>query len=404
MFGFPFSGPFGAFPQFMDEEMDQDLYDQFPQQEDVDNKELYELLEIPPQSDIATVKQAYKTLAKKYHPDRPGGSQQKFQLIQKANEVLSDPEKKKIYDKQGKQGLLRKLNVKNQQFKKCDPYKLEHKITLKDVYQGAYHKKNLNNVQRTCESCQGQGGKQSTNCQSCRGQKIVQMLVEVQPGLNVVQQAPCPDCKGKGKIFLKGNECKQCKGIGRLDGEVEIEIPIEKGVPDGYCIKLYGKGNQKPGYENGDVHVYLQIEQHPQYIRKGTDLFYQKTISLKEALTGLSLELETLDDKIINVITNQIIKPNSIMTVKEKGLPTFKDELHFGDLHIQFNIEFPTQLNQNIKNQINDILPGPNITMKNANAYKLEEFQLGEFEKHLAKQEENEEDDPNQIRVDCSIF
>ncbi|CAK88686.1 unnamed protein product (macronuclear) [Paramecium tetraurelia] len=401
MFGIPFPGAFGHFA-YHDDDFEDEFEEQLPPQ-DVDNKELYEILEIPPQSDIPAVKQAYKTLAKKYHPDRPGGNQEKFQLIQKANEVLSDPEKKKIYDKFGKQGLLKQLNVKNPQFKKCEPHKLNHKITLKDVALGAYHKKTLNDIRRSCEECQGQGGKQSVTCSSCKGNKIVQMVVEVQPGINMLQQAPCPDCKGKGKAIAKEDECKSCKGQGNVEGVVEIEIPIEKGVPDGYCVKLYGKGNSKPGYETGDVHAYLEIEQHPKFIRKGTDLFYQHTISLKEALVGVNIQLETLDEKVINITTDKVIKPNQILTIKEKGLPTFKDELHFGDLHVQFYIEFPKELDQDVTKKLAEILPGPSFTPKQ-NSIKLQEFKFDEFEKHQARIEENEDDEFNQNGIECSIF
>ncbi|CAD8170047.1 unnamed protein product [Paramecium pentaurelia] len=401
MFGIPFPGAFGHFAYHDDEFEDE--FDEQLQPQDVDNKELYDILEIPPQSDINSVKQAYKTLAKKYHPDRPGGDQQKFQMLQKANEVLSDPEKKKIYDKFGKQGLVKQMNVKNQQFKKCEPYKLNHKITLKDVALGAYHKKTLNDITRSCEECQGQGGKQSITCPSCKGHKIVQMVVEVQPGINMLQQAPCPDCKGKGKAISKEDECKSCKGLGNVEGVVEIEIPIEKGVPDGYCVKLYGKGNSRPGYETGDVYAYLEIEQHPKFIRKGTDLFYQHTISLKEALIGVNIELETLDEKVINITTDKVIKPNQILTIKEKGLPTFKDELHFGDLHIQFYIEFPKELDQDVTKKLAEILPGPQFTSKQ-NSIKLEQFKFEDFEKHQARIEDNEDDEFNQNGIDCSIF
>ncbi|CAD8107088.1 unnamed protein product [Paramecium sonneborni] len=401
MFGIPFPGAFGQFA-FQDADFDDDFEDQF-QSQDVDNKELYEILEIEPQSDLATVKQAYKNLAKKYHPDRKGGDSQKFQLIQKANEVLSDPEKKKVYDKYGKKGLLQQLNVKSNQFKKCEPYKVNHKISLRDVALGAYHKKILNDIKRSCKECQGYGGKQSVTCTSCKGHKIVQMVVEVQPGINMLQQAPCPDCKGKGKAISKEDECKICKGLGNVEEMVEIEIPIEKGVPDGYCVKLYGKGNSKTGYETGDIHVYLEIEQDPKFIRKATDLFYQQIISLKEALVGVNLELQTLDSKIINITTDKVIKPNQILTIKEKGLPTFKDELHFGDLHIQFYIDFPKELDKDVIQKLAQILPGPSFTPK-LNCIQLEDFSIQDFEKHQVKIEENDDDELNENGIDCSIF
>ncbi|CAD8100585.1 unnamed protein product [Paramecium sonneborni] len=401
MFGIPFPGAFGHFA-FQDADFEDEFEDQFAS-EDVDNKELYEILEIPHQSEISAVKQAYKNLAKKYHPDKIGGDAQKFQLIQKANEVLSDAEKKKVYDKYGKQGLLKQLNVKSNKFKKCEPYKLNHKIALKDVALGAYHKKTINNIKRSCEECQGQGGKQLVTCLSCKGQKIVQMAVEVQPGINMLQQAPCPDCRGKGKAITKDDECKICNGLGNVEGVVEIEIPIEKGVPDQYCVKLYGKGNSKVGSETGDIHVYLEIEQDPKFIRKGIDLFYQHTLSLKEALVGLNFELETLDEKIINITTDKIIKPNQILTIKDKGLPTFKDELHFGDLHIQFYIDFPKELDKNVTQKLAEILPGPSFTPK-SNSIQLSEFQFEDFEKHQAKLEENDDDEQNQNGIECSMF
>jgi len=369
-------------------------------EKDVDNKGLYEILEISQTATTEEIKKAYKKKAMKFHPDK-GGDPEKFKEISAAHEVLTNQDKREIYDKYGLEGLKEGAGAggfdpfggifgdifgmggrggkggAGKQLKKTKPQVKEIKVTLEEVYTGKMSKLPLKR-QKACQTCDGKGGANAKKCTACKGHGIVEKVVQIAPGFLSSSRGPCNDCKGEGVKIDKGDICKDCKGNKMNQETKTIDVPIEQGAPDGHQAVFHGEGDEIPGTMAGDVVVTVTIEPHKRFERKGADLYFKKSISLYEALTGVSFVLEHLDGKKINITTapGEIIKPGDLKQLNRKGMPYYKDAMSHGNLYILFNIDFPKK--GEIKNidKLKEILPVPSglPTFDKKNAEYLEDY------------------------------
>eukprot|EP00331_Platyophrya_macrostoma_P027292 CAMPEP_0176433282 /NCGR_PEP_ID=MMETSP0127-20121128/15917_1 /TAXON_ID=938130 /ORGANISM="Platyophrya macrostoma, Strain WH" /LENGTH=427 /DNA_ID=CAMNT_0017815655 /DNA_START=56 /DNA_END=1339 /DNA_ORIENTATION=+ len=349
----------------------------FESDKEVDNKGLYDILGVPQEASSSDVKKAYFKLAKEHHPDK-GGDEAKFKEIQAAYEVLSNPEKKEIYDKYGLDGLTNggggmdpfadllggmfggRGGGGRPQQKKVKPVVKEVKVTLEDVYSGKMmnipHQK-----KKVCEECDGKGGKNAKKCSKCKGHGMIEKIVQLGPGFLSSSRAPCPDCGGEGITYAKEDKCKVCKGNCILDEKKTLELVVEPGIPDGHTVQFHGDGNELPGAIAGDLYIKLSIENHETFERKGADLFLKKTISLYEALTGVTFQVDHLDGSKINITSapGEVISPGSKKQILKKGMPFFKDAMEHGNLYIEFDVEFPKKGQLKNLDALKQILPVP---------------------------------------------
>eukprot|EP01017_Pseudomicrothorax_dubius_P028943 TRINITY_DN3483_c0_g1_i2.p1 TRINITY_DN3483_c0_g1~~TRINITY_DN3483_c0_g1_i2.p1 ORF type:complete len:457 (-),score=146.16 TRINITY_DN3483_c0_g1_i2:95-1465(-) len=359
----------------------------FPDEEstsskEVDNKKLYESLGVDSKASPDEIKKAFRKLAMKHHPDK-GGNKDKFSEIQEAYEVLSDPEKRNLYDQYGLEGVKAGGNPaggfddifsaffgggghgphqQGKRMKKGKPVLRELKIKLEDVYLGKSvkipHQKTV-----LCEECEGKGGKNVKNCAPCKGRGIVDKVVQIGPGMYSQSSFPCPECRGQGKTVDEKDKCKTCKGDKVKRITKELDVTIEPGVPHEKDIVLTGEGDEVPGVLPGDIVFRVMIEPHPIYKRKGADLYLNKKITLLEALVGFHFQVEGLDKRKFTVTTlpGEVIASETIKCVKKKGLPFYRDPISHGNLYVVFNVEFPqkNQLNPEQVALLRQVLPGP---------------------------------------------
>jgi len=122
-------------------------------------------------------------------------------------------------------------------------------------------------------------------------------------------QSACHECRGEGQIMSEKDKCKVCKGIKIADETKELEVALEPGVPEDHDYILSGESDETPGVEAGDLYMRVRIKKHPTFVRKGADLFYEKHISLLEALTGFNFTLTHLDEKAFTITTT----PNEVI-------------------------------------------------------------------------------------------
>jgi len=361
---------------------------------DVDNKEFYEILEVTQDANQEDIKKAYRKKVIRLHPDK-GGDPEEFKKLQAAYEVISNPEKREIYDKYGIDGLREDGGSGmdpfeglfgglfggrggggrkgQQQQRKVKPIVKDVQVTLEEVYVGKMKKVSYDR-QRNCAECDGKGGKDAKKCSTCKGAGMVEKVVQLAPGFITSSRSACHTCKGEGTVYDKENQCKSCKGEKVKRETKTMEVPIEQGAPNECPITFSGEGNEIPDAMAGDFIVRLLIEPHKRFERKGADLYFNKKISLYEALTGSTFNIDHLDGKKILVATapGEVITPGTKKQLHGLGMPFYKDNMSHGNLYVTFEVEFP-RANQ-LKNleELKKVLPVPKDILTNVDKTKCE--------------------------------
>lgn len=398
--------------------------------EEVDNTSFYELLGVDKNTSCADVKKRYRVIAKSHHPDK-GGDSKKFAEMTHAAEILSDPEKRKVYDKYGEKGINQGRSAhehepqdlfdmlsgrggggprRGGERKSADTV---HKISvsLSDLYHGCTKKLAINR-NRNCVDCKGAGGSKVNVCSECKGRGHVTKLVQIGPGMYSQSSGPCDECRGAGKSIDPKFKCKKCKGNRTVSEKKVIEVAIDKGCPNKHKYSFYGESDEEPEMKPGDFIVVIEEAEHPVFKRKKADLVMNYTISLKEALTGYKLLIGHLDGpKVIEGPAGDIIKPGDIRTIEELGMPLMRTPYKFGNLFIYFEVEFPAPQSlapQQIEG-ILDALPGDRIMASSEGALKTIIYDKSQITENAttihSDYKEEEEEDPRLAggkRVQCS--
>lgn len=221
------------------------------------------------------------------------------------------------------------------------------KCTLEDIYNGKKTK-----IKVTRDKIVKKEGEASepTACDGCQGQGMKTTMTQIRPGMYTQRTGPCDDCGGQG---VKAGSTKKDTKI--------IEVTIDKGSPHGDKYVFHGEGDEFPGAETGDVVVVVDLQEHKKFKRKGADLLFEKKITLAEALTGVDFTFKHLDGKKIHVKTPKgaVIKPKSLMTLKDMGLPFHQRSYEFGHMFILFNVEFPDTLKETQVTELVKVLKPP---------------------------------------------
>jgi len=348
------------------------------QRQEVNNSEFYESLGVGKTATDADIKKAYRKAALKYHPDK-GGDPEKFKEITTAYEVLSDPEKRKLYDQYGKEGLEEHggyghSNAEDifsmffgggrrgpQGPKRGEDIVHQLKVSLEDLYNGKTCKLAINR-DKLCDTCEGRGGNLGCEkpCNICDGRGIRVQLRQLGPGMVQQIQSNCSECSGTGKVILEKDKCKECRGKKVMKERKVLEVNIDKGMKNKQKITFTGESDEAPDTIPGDIIFEIQEKEHDIFKRKGADLLITKTISLIEALNGFNFPIKHLDNRIIkinndssflssNPITDKnffnIIKNDDLKIIEHKGMPHHRNPFVKGRLFILFKIEFPISIN-----------------------------------------------------------
>eukprot|EP00742_Colponemidia_sp_Colp-10_P000448 GILJ01000489.1.p1 GENE.GILJ01000489.1~~GILJ01000489.1.p1 ORF type:complete len:422 (-),score=85.05 GILJ01000489.1:107-1372(-) len=351
--------------------------------QNVDNSKFYELLGVAKDAASNDIKKAYRKLAVQHHPDK-GGDPEKFKEIAVAYEVLSDPEKRRLYDEYGEAGLQdggrggEAHDIFDMFFgggggrrgppqKKGEDVVHPLKVSLEDIYKGKVAKLAVNK-DVICTACEGKGGKADAirTCDGCNGQGIKMHIRQIGPGMITQSQSVCGDCRGEGKIIREKDRCKECQGNKVVKERKMLEVYVDKGVPNGHKIVFHGEADEAPGMLPGDIVFVIQEKEHARFKRKGADLFIEKHITLLEALCGFKFVLEHLDGRHLVIQSNagEIIRPGDIKAVADEGMPLHKNPFVKGRLFIKFVIDFPENgsIDQSKATKLKQLLPVPTAT------------------------------------------
>jgi len=296
----------------------------------VKETEFYERLGVTPDAKIDDIKKAYKKMAIKYHPDKNPNNpeaEHKFKEVSEAYEVLSDDNKRQMYDKYGKEGLKEggfgahsASDIFEQFFggggfssffgggggrgpRRTEDIHHELGVTLDDLYKGKTTKLSVTrNV--LCSTCTGTGTKSGAStgkCKTCEGRGIRLIIKQLGPGMIQQMQTVCGDCGGKGEVIKEEDKCKECKGK-KVNKEKKIlQVYVDKGMKHGQKIVFSGESDEAPGQEPGDIIFVLIEKKHEVFERNGNDLYMEATIPLVEALGGFAFTVKHLDDRTLLV-------------------------------------------------------------------------------------------------------
>ncbi|KAF1662174.1 UNVERIFIED_CONTAM: hypothetical protein FQV16_0012037, partial [Eudyptes robustus] len=234
-------------------------------------------------------------------------------------------------------------------------------VSLEDLYKGRTAKLQVTkNI--ICSSCEGKGGKEGAcqTCTRCHGQGRVLVTRQFGPGMIQQMQTKCTTCNGEGTIINEKDRCVKCLGKKTVKEQKVIDIHITPGMRENQKIIFYGEGDQEPGIEPGDVILVIKTKPHPEFQRRGDDLWMRKSISLNEALCGYQTVVEHLDGRKVLIKTKpgEVIKPESVRIVKGEGMPN-KDNSAHGSLYVIFSVTFPENrfLTEDGFKQLESLLP-----------------------------------------------
>ncbi|XP_070828862.1 dnaJ homolog subfamily A member 4 [Chaetodon trifascialis] len=339
----------------------------------------YDLLGVDPKASPEELKKAYRKLALKYHPDKNPNEGEKFKLISQAYEVLSNPEKRDLYDQGGEQAIKEggmgggssPMDIFNMFFGGGGRMQRERKgknvvhqlsVTLEEMYNGSTRKLGLQkNV--ICEKCDGYGGKKGAleKCSNCKGKGVQIRVQQIGPGMIQQTQSICAECQGQGEKFNSKDRCKNCNGHKVERKKKILEVNIDKGMKDGQRITFNGEGDQEPGLEPGDVIIVLDQKDHPVFQRQDDNLLMKMNIKLVEALCGFKKTIQTLDGRML-IITSQpgeVIEHGDIKCVQNEGMPMYRNPYEKGQLTVHFQVEFPEKhwLPEHLMFQLERLLP-----------------------------------------------
>ncbi|KNC48452.1 heat shock protein Ddj1 [Thecamonas trahens ATCC 50062] len=330
---------------------------------------LYDVLGVSPSASDKEIKKAYRKLALKHHPDKNPDGAEKFKEISAAFDVLSDPQKKEIYDRYGMEGLeggmggggggmggFGAADIFEQMFgggffgrggRRRGPPKTEdmkHRmgVKLEELYNGKV-KKIAVKKNELCETCDGKGGSEVRRCTACNGQGIQIQLRQVGPGMVQQLQSKCRDCRGTGEFIRPGDRCTGCSGDKVVVKKKVLRVEIDPGMATGENIVFRGEADQAPNHLPGDVVIVLQQEDHPIFTRDGDDLYVDKELTLVEALCGYQFLVTHLDGRVLLVTSEpgEIIKPGDVKCIRNEGMPRHGSPFTRGRLFVKFTVAFP---------------------------------------------------------------
>ncbi len=340
-------------------------------------RDYYEILGVSRDVDKEEIKRAYRRLARKYHPDvnKEEGAEERFKEINRAYEVLSEPETRARYDRFGEAGVGGAASAGYQDFgdmggfadifesffsgfsggagaqqarrrsgpARGDDLRLDLKLDFREAVFGGEKEIRISHLE-TCTTCSGSGAKPGTRpktCTTCSGAGQVRRATRTPFG-SFTQVSTCPTCNGTGQMIE--DKCDVCGGSGQKQEAKKLKITIPAGVDNGTRLRVQNEGDSgQRGGPPGDLYVYLFVSEDAEFQRDGINILSQLKISYLQAILGARLEVNTVDGPLETNIPAGI-QPGTVITLEDRGVPRLGNPTSRGDHLLKIVVEIPTRL------------------------------------------------------------
>ncbi|MGM9786839.1 MAG: molecular chaperone DnaJ [Candidatus Cryptobacteroides sp.] len=353
-------------------------------------RDYYEVLGVDRNASPEEIKKAYRKMAIKYHPDKNPGdkeAEEKFKEAAEAYAILSDPDKKARYDQYGHAGVEGAGPDFSQGFGDINDFlndflggafrgfggfegfsskgrpeqrvyrgrdiRVRVKLTLEEIASGVEKEVTIEKSV-PCPECGGKGAKNSSDiktCPACKGTGQQTMVTNTFLGQRVTYTT-CQQCGGEGKIV--SNPCRNCGGTGLTRKRETVKVKIPAGVEGGMQMTLQGQGHAaKNNGINGDLLVVIEEQEHPDFKRDGSDLFYTKVISLTDAILGADVEIPCIDGT-YKVTVDPGTQSGTVIKLRGRGLPVL-NSYGKGDLYVKLAVWIPKKLDRKEKELIESL-------------------------------------------------
>tara|TARA_R110000772_G_scaffold2410_4_gene8574 strand:+ start:50398 stop:51444 length:1047 start_codon:yes stop_codon:yes gene_type:complete len=344
-------------------------------------KDYYSILGVDKNATSDEIKKAYRKLSKQHHPDVADNKDSDdvvFKDISEAYSILSNKDKKNSYDNKGKDfgfddlfggrggfggfdfgDIFGGRRSTQRQHRPGSDIKISVGLSLDEVETGTtktikYKRK------ESCGGCNGKGGSDEKNCMPCDG-KGVRISVTRTPMGTIQQQVICTNCAGTGKIIL--NKCGTCNGSGDKEITEELTFDSPVGASDSVLYKYTGKGNSNK-HGTGDLLVNFNITPHRYFIRQGKNLIYNIKLPFSILVSGGQINIKGLNGKVFDLTIPKMTKPGQILRIPRKGLSNIDNILDRGDIILNVDVEFPTEINDIELELISQLNNKPNFIYK----------------------------------------
>ena len=340
----------------------------------VTKRDYYEILGVSKGASVDEIKKAYRELALKHHPDRVPQEQkkeaeEKFKEISEAYAVLSDAQKRSVYDQYGHQGFDQRYSTEDifrgadfssifgdlgggasvfedllsglfgmgggsprQRGSRGSDLECEVGLSFEEAAKGVT--KTITVPRReVCDACRGQGGTRTT-CGTCRGAGQIQQT----SGFFMIART-CPKCQGQGSTLTKA--CPSCQGRGRISIERKIEVKVPAGIEDGMRLRVSGEG-EGGTRSRGDLYVLVRVAPHPVFQREGPHLLVEYPVQIAQAALGTEVDVPTMNGRVSMKIPAGT-QSGTVFRVRGKGLPDLQTGRN-GDILVRVIVETPTNL------------------------------------------------------------
>jgi molecular chaperone DnaJ len=342
------------------------------------NRDYYEVLGVERSSTADQIKKAFKKKAAALHPDNSDtGDESAFKELVAAYEVLSDEQKRSMYDRYGAEGVkgthfdqgnfdfgtfgdlsdifdyffgggMRQQSRGRNQPQRGNDLKFDLELDFKDAVFGVEKKISIKHLE-DCTECGGSGaaaGYKPAQCTTCGGMGQVKQVSSTLFG-HFTQILPCPTCDGEGTKIE--NPCGECKGKGQVRKSKNIELKIPAGVDNGSRLRVGGGGDLgRKGAPPGDLYVVLHVQPHARFQREGVNVHIKQPISYSLAALGGEILMETVGgEKVLKIPAG--IQNGTIITMRGEGVPHLGSPQRRGDQMVHIFVETPTKLSDEEK-------------------------------------------------------